>query len=226
MKPCRHLLAIALAACSLSTAVATAAETQLYDTGPSEDASFLRFVNATAAPVSVVPENRQTRMVLDAAKPATDFLPVKANSAIAGAIEQGSARAAISVRVAPGAFATVVVLPDGKDGMKTVTVSETPDDFNGLKASLAFYSLDPSCAHADLKAAGRDVSIVDDVAQGTLKRRAINPVQLSVLAACAGQSSGAPLDLGQLQAGKRYSILAVPGPSGTRLIRAEDTLAR
>jgi hypothetical protein len=225
MKSLRHrLLAVALAACPL--AAAGAAETQLYDTGPSQDASFLRFVNATAAPVSVVPENRPTRIVLDAAKPATDFLPVKADSAIAGAIEQGSARVAVSVRVAPGAFATVVVLPDGKGGMKTVTVAEKPDDFNGLKASLAFYSLDPACAHAGLNAAGRNVAIVDDVPQGALKRRDINPVTLSVQAACAGQATGAPLDLGQLQAARRYSVLAVPGPSGTRLIRADDTLAR
>ncbi|WP_094839426.1 alginate O-acetyltransferase AlgF [Bordetella genomosp. 11] len=225
MKPIRHcVLALALAAAPL--AAASAAETQLYETGPSEDASFLRFVNATATPVTVVPDNRQTRIVLDAARPATDFLPVKANSAIAGAIEQGSARAAVSVRVAPGAFATVAVLPDGKDGIKTVTVAEQPDDFNGLKASLAFYSLDPSCAHAGLQAAGRGIAIVDDVATGTLKRRAINPVALSVQAACAGQPAGAPLDLGQLQAGKRYSVLAIPGSSGTRLIRVDDTLAR
>lgn len=224
MKPIRRcLLAVALAAVSMA---AGAAETQLYETGPSEDASFLRFVNATAAPVSVVPENRQTRISLDAAKPATDFLPVKANSAIAGAFEQGSARAAVSVSVAPGAFATVAVLPDGKGGLKTVTVIEKPDDFNGLKASLAFYNLDSSCAHVSLVAAGRNLVIFDEVADGALKRRELNPVKLSVLAACESRTTGGPTDLGQLQAGRRYSLFAVPGESGTRLIQAEDTLAR
>ncbi|ARP79408.1 hypothetical protein CAL12_00265 [Bordetella genomosp. 8] len=231
-----HGAALALAAlvlCGYAPHAANAAETQLYETGPSDDASFLRFVNGTGAPVTVVPENRQARIVLDNAKPATDFLPVKARTAIAGTVEQAAARAAVSVRVDAGAFATVVVLADAAGGLKTVTIAEKPDDFNGLKASLAFYNLDPSCTQASLMAAGRNVAIAQDVAPGSLKRRDINAVALAVQGACGGQAAGAPLDLGQLQAGKRYSVLLVPGnaggataSAGPRLIRADDTLAR
>jgi hypothetical protein len=219
-------IAAALWLSALCANPASAAETQLYETGPGEDASFLRFVDATGKPLDVVPQGRSTRITLDSGKPATDFFPVKANTAIEGALEQGAARTSVSVKVEAGAFSTVIALPDGKGGLRTQVVSEKPDDFNGLKASLAFYNVDPACAGAGLYAAGRDVAIFKDVAIDTLQRRAVNPVALSVQARCAGKAAGTAADLGQLQAGQRYSVFAVPGASGTTLVQAVDNVAR
>jgi alginate O-acetyltransferase complex protein AlgF len=223
----RQLLWVpAVLATCLFAANAGAAETQLYDTGPAQDASFLRFVNATDKPIAIAANGKDATVKLDAAKPATDYFPVKANSAIEGTVTQtGATSAAVSLKVAPSAFATVVALADG-GALKTLTISETPDDFNGMKASLAFYAVDARCADAGLNAAGRDIALFTKVAQGTLQRRSINPVKVGVQLMCAGKPSGSALDLGELQAGQRYSVFAVPAANGPRLFLAPDTLAR
>ena len=62
------------------------------------------------------------------------------------------------------------------------------------------------------------------VAEGSVQRRMINPVQLSVQLKCAGAPVGQPLTFG-LKAGERYSVLALPSASGSRLLFAPDSLA-
>jgi alginate O-acetyltransferase complex protein AlgF len=219
------LLPAMLATC-LFAAGAEAAEGQLYDTGPAQDASFLRFVNASDKPIAISANGRNATVTLDAAKPATNYFSVKANSAIEGTVTQaGATSASVSLKVAPSAFATVITLANG-GALKTLTIAETPDDFNGMKASLAFYAVDARCTDAGLDAAGRDIALFTKVGQGTLARRSINPVRLSVQLMCGGKPSGAPLDLGELQAGQRYSVFAVPAENGPRLFLAADTLAR
>ncbi|MDQ2140379.1 alginate O-acetyltransferase AlgF [Alcaligenaceae bacterium B3P038] len=229
MKPSvfmRMALSQAGVALVLVGAAAHAAETQLYDTGPSEDASFVRFVNGTTQPVALAANGKQATVTLDAVKPATDYIPVKANSAISGTLTQSSSPAAnVSLKVAPGAFSTVIALNQA-GALSTLIVSETPDDFNSMKASLAFYAADSTCTNAGLNAAGRDVAIFSQVEQGSLKRRSINPVKLAVQLICGGQPRGLALDLGELEAGQRYSVFAVPAAEGSRLLLAPDTLAR
>jgi alginate O-acetyltransferase complex protein AlgF len=225
MKNAFALIPAMLTACLLATGT-QAAETQLYDTGPAQDASFLRFVNASDKPIAIAANGKNATVKLDAAKPATDYFPVKANSPIEGTVTQaGATSASVSLKVAPSAFATVVTLANG-GALKTLTIAETPDDFNGMKASLAFYAVDARCADAGLNAAGRDIALFSKVGLGTLARRSINPVKLGVQLMCGGKPSGAPLDLGELQAGQRYSVFAVPAASGPRLFLAPDTLAR
>jgi hypothetical protein len=221
-----HAVTPLIAALLLAAASVQAAETQLYDTGPSEDASFLRFVNGSTKAIAVVSGGKQAQIALDAAKPSTDYFPVKAKTKIEGAVTQGAAtRAEVSLTVAPGEFATVIALPDGS-GLKTITIGETPDDFNSMKASLAFYSADPACAQAGLNAAGRSVALFENVPVSTLQRRAVNPVKLGVQLMCGGKNSGAALELGDLQAGTRYSVFAVPSEKGPRLFTVTDALAR
>lgn len=222
----RTLLSRAGIALLLAGTAAQAAETQLYETGPSEDASFVRFVNGTAQPVALAANGKQATVTLDAVKPATDYIPVKANSAISGTLTQPPGPAAnVSLKVAPGAFSTVIALNQA-GALNTLIVSETPDDFNSMKASLAFYAADATCTNAGLNAAGRDVAIFSQVEQGSLKRRSINPVKLAVQLVCGGQPRGLALDLGELEAGQRYSVFAVPAAEGSRLLLAPDTLAR
>ena len=42
---------------------------------------------------------------------------------------------------------------------------------------------------------------------------------------CGGANVGAPLDLGDLKAGERYSVLLVPSAGGPTLLSATDTLS-
>lgn len=204
---------------------AQAAEIPLYPTGPSEDAAFLRFVNAGDGALQLVADGSEARLQLDAATPVSNYLTVGSDKPIKGQFLYSSKAYPLELSVKPGEFATVVGIPTAENTLQTIVVSEVPDDFNGLKASLAFYSLDSNCAAASLLVAGRNVELFKTVANGSLERRSINPVKLSVQLRCADALVGEPLALGQLQAGARYSIFLVPSAQGPRLFQALDTLA-
>lgn len=222
--------ALALLAGSSASAGAQAAGPKLYETGPEQDSAFVRFVNGLDQPVQVVPEDGRNRLVLPLDKPAGDFLTVRPDTVLKGSVEARGQRAAVSVKTAPGAFSTVVARSAGAGKPFVLTVlSETPDDFNALRASLAFANLDASCASAGLQTAGKGVPLFSDMAAEQLQRRSINAVRLTVQATCAGKTVGEALELGQLQAGQRYSILLLPGAgAGTapRVLFVVDSVAR
>ena len=66
----------------------------------------------------------------------------------------------------------------------------------------------------------------EGVGAGTLQRRAMNPVSISVQLRCNGQPAAATLALGALQAGQRYSVFVVPAAGSTRLFLAADSVSR
>ncbi|KAA8695633.1 Cell morphology protein [Pseudomonas caricapapayae] len=219
-----RLIAVSAAAVLLGME-AQAADIALYPTGPAQDSAFIRFVNASTAPLQVIAREGQTPLHLDSAKPVSLFFPVQASSSIKGTLVSGDEKLPMDVSVEPGEFATVVLTTQADGSLKPVTVREQPDDFNGLKASLAFFSLDAGCGDAGLRPAGRSADLFKAVATGTLQRRSINPVNLSVQLVCANATVGEPLDLGELKPGERYSVLLVPSATGPRLLSATDTLS-
>ncbi|SDR45488.1 alginate O-acetyltransferase AlgF [Paraburkholderia tuberum] len=221
------LSGFALSGLGLSVQPAMAAEIPLYPTGPAEDSSFVRFVDGGSGPVDVSAVGSKARLTLDAANPATHFLPIAAGKPVAGTLRAGSAHQDVSATVQPGEFVSIVAL-DGADkagGLHTVTVREKPDDFNALKASVAFYNLDAGCATPTLKVPGRDIVLLDGVAVGQARRRQVNPVALSVQLVCGGQPVGQPLSLGTLAAGQRYTVLLVPGGAHSRIFMANDAMS-
>ncbi|WP_323166308.1 alginate O-acetyltransferase AlgF [Pseudomonas bubulae] len=217
----RAVLSTAVLFCS---AHALAADVALYPTGPDQDAAFIRFVNATAAPLDVMGQPGQPPLRLETAASASLLFPVDSGKAVKGSLASGAHQLALDLKVEPGEFATIVVVPQG-DGIEQVAVRETPDDFNGLKASLAFVNVDKSCSDASLRPAGRTGDLFKAVPFASLQRRSINPVNLSVQLVCANANTGAPLDLGALKAGERYSVLLLPSASGPRLLSTTDTLS-
>lgn len=207
-----------------ATGALQAAEIPLYPTGPSEDSAFLRFFNAGEGTLELTAAGSGTRLSVDDQQRVSDFLTVPAGKAVKGNLSLGAASQALDIQVEPGEFATVVGIPEA-DRLRLRVVREQPDDFNALKASLAFYSLDASCADAGLQAAGRNLEIFKNVADGSLQRRSINPLKLAVQLICAGVAQGEPLELGQLQAGERYTVFLLPSDQGPQLIGATDKLA-
>lgn len=205
-----------------------AADIPLYPTGPAQDASFVRFVDGGAHPLEVSAAESSARLTLDAANPASHFFPVAAGKPVAGTLASGDARQKVSATVQPGEFVSIVALGGAsKDGgLRAVTVREKPDDFNALKASVAFYDLDARCAAPALKVSGRDIVLLDGVAVGQVKRRQVNPVALSVQLACGGRPAGQPLSLGTLVAGQRYTVFLVPDGAQSRIFFANDALSR
>lgn len=221
------LSGLALSAAGLSVLPAMAVDIPLYPTGPAEDSSFVRFVDGGSRPVDVSAAGSKARLTLDAANPATHFFPVAAGKPVAGTLSSGGAHQDVSATVRPGEFVSIVAL-DGADkagGLHTVTVRERPDDFNALKASVAFYNLDAGCTTSTLKVPGRDIVLLDGVAAGQGKRRQVNPVALSVQLVCGGQPVGQPLSLGTLVAGQRYTVFLVPDGAHSRIFLANDAVS-
>lgn len=226
MKNFSQYLVPALLSCTAVSA--QAAGPMLYETGPAQDSAFVRFVNGLDQAVEVVPEGSRARLSLPTSKPLGDFLPVRPDTVIKGAFEARGQRAGVAVKTAPGAFSTVVAKPAGAGKPFTVTVlTEVPDDFSALRASLGFASLDKACVPAGLQTAGKGVALFSGVALEQLQRRQINPVKLTVQATCGGKPVGGVVDLGQLEAGQRYSVLLMPAAGGApRVVFAADTVAR
>jgi alginate O-acetyltransferase complex protein AlgF len=219
------LIALAVTA-GMASMSAQAQAPKLYDTGPAQDSAFVRFVNAAPQRLEVV--SGKARLPLPADKPVSEYLSVKPDADIGGGFEGGGQKAPVSVRTAPGAFSTVVALPgaDGKS-LRTAVITESPDDFNALKSAVAFYNFDAGCKAAGLQSAAKAVNIFNGVAEKAVQRRMVNPVALAVQPTCDGKPRGASVDLGQLQAGQRYSLLLVPAGAGaSKLIFTTDAIAR
>jgi alginate O-acetyltransferase complex protein AlgF len=216
--------ALCLVACTFSV-LSNAADIPLYPTGPSADSSFVRFVNGTDAALELTAAGSQAKVQLDAKTPATVFYPVRAKSEIKGQFTQAQSKSAIATTVKAGEFVSVIALTDGTT-FKHVTIGEEPDDFNALKVSLAFYNVSATCANAGLQVVGRNVMLFEKLGVNALARRMLNPVKISVQLLCGEQATGSPLELGELTAGERYSVFAVPAASTTRIFIASDAVAR
>lgn len=218
----KKLISVAVGGIALAASgLASAADIPLYPTGPAQDSSFVRFVDGGTHAVDVTSAGSKGRLSLDAANPASHFLPIAAGKPVSGTLTSGGAHQDVSATVQPGEFVSIVAL----DGTHAVTVREKPDDFNALKASVALYNLDARCAAPTLKVAGRDVVLLDGVAAGQTKRRQVNPVALSVQLACGGQAVGQPLSLGTLVAGQRYTVFLVPAGAQSRIFFANDAVS-
>jgi hypothetical protein len=218
----RYFLAIFTACTGLA---AQAVEMPLYDTGPSQDAAFVRFVNASSGAMEVKAAGSQSGTTLQPGQPASSFYPVRGNANVKGFFKNASLQSDIALKVKPGEFATVVAMP-GSAAIQQTVLRESPDDFNALKVSLALYNLDAQCAAAGLNVLGRNATLFENVANGTLHRRVMNPVSLSVQLLCKGQVRPVTLALGNLQAGQRYSIFVIPEGLGSKLLIASDAVSR
>jgi hypothetical protein len=208
------------------TGPASALEIPLYATGPSKDAAFVRFVNAGNAPMQVkAVGSSKSGISLSATQSVSPFYPVRGNDIVKGLFKSMRLRSDIALNVKPGEFATVIAMP-GESVIKQTILRETPEDFNALKVSLALYNLDAKCNAARLNVLGRSVSLFDNVPSGTLQRRALNPVSIGVQLICNGLATSAKLELGELQAGQRYSIFVLAQGLGSKLLIATDVVAR
>ncbi|QEI07413.1 cell division protein FtsQ [Pigmentiphaga aceris] len=204
---------------------ASAQPTRLYRAGPTADASFLRFVDGTGGGVTAT--SAAGTVVLTAQQASTAFTPVASKWQVKGQVTKNGKQAHVAVDVQPGEFVTVVALPGSAEGLALQLLREQPDDFNAIKASLGFANLaEKECEAAGLKLAGRDTFLFEKADAKTFSRRLLNPVDVSVQLTCGGKPVGAALALGQLEAGERYSVLAIPDTKGPRLIFAHDSLTQ
>ena len=82
--------------CSMCT---LAADFALYPTGPDQDAAFIRFVNATTAPLDVLGQAGQPPLRLEVAQPASLLFAVDSTSPVKGSLVSGAHTLALDLKV-------------------------------------------------------------------------------------------------------------------------------
>lgn len=198
------------------------AEIQLYETGPGVEVSYVRFVNATEKKVSIIASGKAGRIELGSGTEdrVSRFYKIKSAAELVATVQSGAQKSELKVVGKPWEYITVAVLPNGNSPVGTVQIKETPEDFNAMRASLALFNLDASCAHAQLQGGAKNVSILTDVKPLTVQRRLLNPLKLSANVSC--DEALTSVDLPPLQAGERYSLYSLKLKDVRQLIFAQD----
>jgi hypothetical protein len=191
----------------LGCACVAYAEPQLYDTGPSEESSYVRFANATDNAITVTTKGgAKVELNSKADGRVSRFFVVKSGAKLPASIQSGSKKNTVDVTGKAWEYITIAVLPSGSSQMKIALVRETPTDFNAMKSSVALFNLDEKCLAAAMKGGVKSASIVEKVEPFTVQRHLVNPIKLSATLVCGSQVGGTTVDLSQLQAGERYSV--------------------
>jgi len=211
-----------LSCLTLISSVAAYADNPLYETGPSQDSSFVRFLNASNDKASVVNGKAKVGLGVQGDSRVSRFYPVKAGEKLSATVQAGSLKTTVDVVAKPGEFITVAIV-NKASALDSMIVRESPTDFNAMRSSVSLMNVDASCANAGLSGGAKDAMIFENVKPGMTARRLINPVSLSVKANCGGELAGAVIDMSQLQAGERYSVILIPAKKGRQVFFVRDS---
>lgn len=205
-----------------------AQEAALYVTGPSRASGYVRFVNTSVYRVQVaIPSSGQSLKLA----PADDerispFYPVPADENQRARIQVREASAPLVLNVTAEEFVTVTIHADASYSV----MRESPEDFNALKARVAFFNASTQCPAATLRVRQTGAPVFREISPGKAAYRLVNPVRADLDVTCGdgGQASVDTLDFGALAAAKRYSVFLIPdgkGGGGGHLIGVEDKKA-
>jgi len=198
------------------------ADNPLYETGPGQDSSFVRFLNASSDKALIVNGAAKVSLDIKNESRVSRFYPVKAGEKLKASVQVGAAKTNVEVVAKPGEFITVTILNKGT-ALESVLVRETPADFNAMRSSISLMNVDSSCAAASLTGGAKSAMIFEGVKPSTTQRRLVNPVALTVQANCGNEAAGAPVDMSQLQAGERYSVIVMPAKKGRQTFFVRDS---
>lgn len=193
----------------------------LYSTGPAEDSAFIRFLNVTSANLLVRADGQTEVLTLTPESMMSPYLSAGARQPIKGVLELLEIKHPLDLQLEPSEFVTVLV----QDGMNTQIIREKVEDFNALKASVAFYNADPLCSSATVKVQNKETVVFENLKPGELVRKEINPIPLSLSLFCDEKQTGESLDLGRLQPGERYSLFVLQGHQDQRFFSVLDEVA-
>lgn len=214
-------LAAAVAAAALAASVAARAEPPLYETGPAQDSSFVRFLNATGQAATVrAASGAAVALGTEGTARVSKYYPAIAGRKLEAGVHLGAAKFPAVVVTKPGEYVTVAVVAKAGGGFETRIVRESPTDYSAARVSLSLSNLDARCAAASMSGGSQDARIVEGVAPFAVGRRQVNPVKLAVRLQCDGKPAGS-VDLSQLEAGERYSVFLLPlaGPAQALYVR-------
>jgi alginate O-acetyltransferase complex protein AlgF len=190
----------ALAACWLAIAPGAAQEIgKLYATRPPPGYAFIRLAAGRDLKAGADLRIDAVELPVGENDVASRYRAVRADKPVKLSID--GTTIAEGITPLPDKFYTLVVSRNGA-GWSGLTIDEGQGSANDLKAQLRFFNLIAGC-EASLKVA-EGPSVFDAATFGSVKSRAINPVQAQLEASCNGHS--APSRLPQLRAGDHYSL--------------------
>ena len=172
---------------------------RLYDTRPPPGYAFIRMVAGGDLKVGVKLRVDAVELPVGENDVASRYRAVRADRPVKLSVD--GATIGESITPLPDKFYTLIVTRNGA-GWSGLAIDEGQGSANDLKAQLRFFNLIPGC-EASLKIADGP-SVFDAATFGSVKSRAINPVQAQLEASCNGRS--APSRLPQLRAGDHYSL--------------------
>ncbi|MFZ6771524.1 hypothetical protein ACO0LB_02290 [Undibacterium sp. SXout7W] len=212
-----------LVACLVSIlSFAAHADNPLYETGPGQDSSFVRFLNASDDKLNLI--NGTAKVALGTQNDArvSRFYPVKAGSKLTATVQAGAGKITVDVTAKPGEFITIAIT--GKpNALESNLIREAPAEFNAMRSSVALLNTDATCSSAGLVGGAKNASIFEAVKPQAVERRLINPVNLAVQVSCSGKPAGKSVDMTQLQAGERYSVILWSGKNGRQAFFVRDS---
>ncbi len=199
-------------------ATPAAAQQVLYEPPPPPGAAQVRFVNGTAAPLTLRPSFGAA--VTLGVVPAARIGRYSVVPAVAGksfTLSVGSQE--LPLTLPPNSQVTVLLVPDAA-GLRAQAITDEVE-FNQTRARLRFYNATADCPGGGLAVQPAGTRVFGDVPPGEARMRAVNPVTAEVQAACAsGQAPMVPLR--GLEVGAGYSIwLMAPGGALTAFITAD-----
>lgn len=209
-------------ALTMMLSISAWADSPLYETGPSQDSSFVRFINLSEEKANVLNGSAKVSLNNQGDGRASKFFPVKAGTKLAAQVQAANAKLQVELIAKPGEFLTVALTAKGNT-LESQILRENPSDFNAMRSSIALHNTDSSCSSASLGGGAKNATIFENVKTGALERRLVNPVKLSAQVSCDGQAVGKVLDLGQLQAGERYSIFIQKTKAGRQAFFIKDS---
>jgi len=194
----------------------------LYETGPEQDASFVRFVNGSDA--KVVISNSKTKGKLELGisgiSRVSPFLPVKAGARMVASVNVDKQSFEVEVTAKPGEFITVAVIQDGASNWNAMQLREKPTTFSSTRSSLAVFNFDTQCVSAQINSVGKNDGI-KNITNQAIKRRFVGQIKAQVQVFCSGKAVAETLDMDQLEAGERYSIFIIPAKVKVLLVKDE-----
>lgn len=201
---------------------------RLYETGPAEDAAFVRFIQTLDGPLMITAGKGR----LSAAPPqqATAWQPIPPGRPQSATLESGGASVPVQVTAAPGEMVSVLAVGSPVKGKWTaLRIAETPTDFSSTRVALGLLNAAPSCSEASLRLASRNaVSVIGPVATASIVRRLLNPAKgLQIEIWCKDKPIVRGHALPDLQAGDRWTLVlhSAPGSStGFEVLAIQDQL--
>jgi hypothetical protein len=217
---CGWIIALAMLAAVAGPVRTATAEILLYEDRLPDGVAYVRFANTASTPIDFKPDF--TDPVQLGAGDIDRVSPYRVVEAVAGrdfALFGG----AISFRLTPGRFHTVLLLGQGRSPKGALIVDDT--SYNQTKIKFSFYNATPSCSAANLLLVDARRPIFAAVGTAQMRTRDVSPTATAQIRVECGPEATAPMPLEEIFQGGQYSVWLMRPHDRFLTFMTQDTIA-